>query len=689
MDKYTRERIENITETDFWSSFRRGVKAVCPAIEAGQAGDRVTAYTALQAYHAESLGAERAACLEKWGPACAHLEKSEVQKNREKADEVMRHNICGWHTHRIQFGPVIDFNADFGRSGQYGFHYLGWLYPLLQEYTFSGEEQYAREFLTIMGQYYDQRASLNWRIPNLHPVYYELGVAAKAPLLIAACSLLAPTSLPDAATYEGMMKLLLGFGRSLFRIQKNGYKSGNWQIVGARTLYALGCVFSEFREAAQWRRRAEQLLDDHLKRDFFSDGGHSERCWGYGWMSLNGMLNHYRDALRYGHLDKTRKTRWTRFLKRAFRWFAQSTAPGNQMLNYGDGHISSADPLLDAVGDVFPDLMKGSGIFGVDRSRSCCLSPSGYAFMRAGNGDGESPFMSINFGRYGGGHTHPDLLDFSLWCYGRPLIEEVGRFDSYDQPLDPFFRSPEAHNQIVLPHLWMKRQAHQGEDIHWHSTEQADFFSGVHYAYEQAAIRRQILFIKPEPGVGTDGILPDLPGCCWLIYDVITAKESIFQVQNILHAPRPLVTEGLARRIVGDPSCLILCGREGDIRRTTTDVDYSRDDRGSHPSPWDAERHRLTFWKWRDIGDSRPITFLTLLAPFRGEQVPQATIAEIELSDPSGEAGAFRITLDKRKFTAVFNPVLDPGVMAAVGQAPSVVAPLAVQLDSESWLTCP
>ncbi|NTV38000.1 MAG: hypothetical protein HGA82_02260, partial [Anaerolineales bacterium] len=70
----------------------------------------------------------------------------------------------------------------------------------------------------------------------------------------------------------------------------------------------------------------------------------------------------------------------------------------------------------------------------------------------------DSPFMSINFGHWGGGHTHDDLLDFSIWRYGQPLIEEVGRFGSYDNPLDPFFRSEEAHNQIVLQNIPMNRR---------------------------------------------------------------------------------------------------------------------------------------------------------------------------------------------------------------------------------------
>jgi len=686
MDSYTRERIENITEDDFWSSFDKKKIALCDAVANGVAGKKKQAYLLLRQYHADSLSCERDEWMSDWGNAVIDRESLGHLTNHEKAEAVMRHDICGWHTHRIQFASVIDFNADFGKTGQYGFHYLTWLAPVLREYTLSGDPKYARKFLEIIQHYYSQRTSLKWRIPHLHPVYYELGVAAKTPLLLSACAILSPCDIISSVQYEGMMKLLLGFARSLFRIQKCGYKTGNWQIVGARTLYWLGSAFSEFKESKLWRKRAESILDEHLKQDFFSDGGHSERCWGYGAMSLNGMFEHYRDACRYGRLVGVRKARWTRFLKCAFRWFAKSTAPGNLMLNYGDGHISSADDLIAKAEKIFPDFARAGGMLGVDRSESYFLKTSGYAFMRAGNGDGESPYISINWGKSGGWHTHSDLLDFSLWCYGKPLIEEVGRFGSYDNPLDHFFRSPEAHNQIVLPHLPMQRHSCGGENILWHTTEKADFFSGEHYAYKEAVVKRQILFVKPEPELVVDGKIPDSPTCCCLIYDVVTAEELSFQVQNVLHAPSLFKQNDCSRPIWlagNDDACIIACARNDDFRRVTTDVDYSCSE---HEHNTD-ERHRLTFWKWRDIGDNRPVTFVTLLVPCRAGNMPAIEINELAVDDCSGEAGAFDVSVDKIRFKAIFNPSREKSVSAVLDMDSD--ASMILKFDDGACVICP
>ena len=46
------------------------------------------------------------------------------------ADKVVHHNITGWGTVTIQHGAVVDFNADYGRNGKYGFHYWDWAKPL-------------------------------------------------------------------------------------------------------------------------------------------------------------------------------------------------------------------------------------------------------------------------------------------------------------------------------------------------------------------------------------------------------------------------------------------------------------------------------------------------------------------------------------------------------------------------------
>ena len=152
MDDFFKQRIETISEEDFWSSFLP-VKGLEPAIAAGKAGNRDLAYSLLGEYHRRTLAVEANAYRQR---IVAGVKAPDaLKKQREAADMTLRRDISGWASQRIQFGPVIDFNANFGRSGQYGFHYLGWLVPVLDQYVTSRETKYRDDFIAITKQYGD------------------------------------------------------------------------------------------------------------------------------------------------------------------------------------------------------------------------------------------------------------------------------------------------------------------------------------------------------------------------------------------------------------------------------------------------------------------------------------------------------------------------------------------------------
>ncbi len=664
MDDFFKQHILNISEEDFWSSLAP-VKGLERAVAAGRGGKRDLAYRLLGDYHKRTLAVEADAYRNRL--AGEENEPAALEKRRAAADRVLRREVEGWAGQVIKFGPVIDFNANFGRSGQYGFHYLGWLVPVLDEYVLSREPKYRDDFIAITKQYYDQRTGLILRFPTLHPVYYELGAWAKTEIFLPAYAVLAGEKALDATGREAMLKLLVGMARSLYRMQTE-YRPGNWQIVGATALYHTAVSFPEFKESEAWRQKALDLLKEHAEKDFFADGGHGERCWGYGHMSLGAMATFYRIAVRHKTLDTVADAYWRAFLKRGYQWFAASTSPGNFQLNYGDGHITPAAPDIAEALELFPELGKEPGLLGIDRSKSAILRPSGYAFMRTADA-ADSPFMSINFGNWGGGHTHQDLLDFSIWRFGQPLVEEVGRFGSYDNPLDPFFRSEEAHNQIILENIPMNRRDHRGQDVLWLSTEAADFFSAWHEAYPKARIQRQIVFVRPD---------------YWVIYDVVTADELIFQVSNVLHGVRPFrILDDSRARLEGTPSCLVIAANPGELRRLTTRVDYApKDFTGTDLYQMATERHRLTAMKWRDVGDPRPITFATLLIPFQGDEPPDIKIAPLAVAgDTAGQAGAYAVTWRGRTDTLVFNPA----AASLTVEGRSLAAPMAARIGG-NWV---
>jgi hypothetical protein len=639
--RYERSRIERISEEDFWSAWSRREPGIREAVALGRSARRGKAYPALAEFHRGSLAGEYAFVRE--AAAGRNAAPDAARQTSALADDVRRGRIRGWWSQVIDFGRRIDFNANFGQSGQYGFHYLGWLVPLIDRFLMEGRPADLDRIVEIVRQYYQQRTRIRRRIPGLNPVYYELGAYAKTEALLPAYLALIHRAKPGAGEIEPFLKLFLGFGRSLMRIQRSGYRPGNWQIVGCGSLFRLGAAFPELREAPAWRSRALELMEAHVKDDFFADGGHKERCWSYGWMSLRGVIGMYETGRRTGLLPARAQRRFIRTIRRAFRWFRRTLTPSGICPAYGDGDLTRAHDILAAAARYLPKAEAAAD----DRKASVCLKPSGYAIMRD-DGSRQSRYLNVNFGPTGGGHTHRDLLDFNVWAFGEPILEEVGRFDSYDHPLNPFFCSPEAHNQIVIDHHAMLRHLAEGNNVVWRSNSELDYFGAWHDAFRGGPghgapvvrVHRHILFRR---------------GGYWLIYDVIEpAKETILTVSSYLHSPRPFQVLGPGRaRVKGSPSCIIAFAQPEELKRLETGADVAAAEvTAARVYP---ERHFLRARTWAPNGYTGCLRLAMLIYPFRGRP-PRVGICPVRLPGSApGVAEAFRVVTPEGCDRVVFD----------------------------------
>ena len=645
-DKYYRTRILKISDDDFWGSLRKGVPGLSlPSPRRASAEEK---YRALAKYHGQELASELEYIETEVGKRLAGADA--VKQCRTRAAQVLRHEIRGWHSYTRKFGKTIDFNADFGRSGQYGFHYLGWLQPVVDLYILTGKPRYRNCLLDVVRQYYDQRIGIRRRTPSQCPIYYELGARAKTSVLLPAYLALASRCELAGSDIKRFMKLFLGFSRSLLRLQKTEFRHGNWQIVGVCALFRLARTFQEFREAERWRKTALAIQVEHARKDFFSDGGHYERCAGYGWMSLRGVIETYRLGLRLGGMDQRSARTLRRCIMRGFRWFAHIAIPATPGLvfpAFGDGDLSICEEVFAQAGEFFPpDPPSSNRLLGVDRSASVILRPSGYAVMRDSAGT-EGRYLNINFGRWGGWHTHSNLLDINIWAFGEPLIEEVGRFDSYDNPLNPFFRSARAHNQVEIEDRVMDRQSATGKNVQWVSNDIYDFFSATHQAYPGVEIRRNILFIK---GVG------------FVVYDLISATEYIFVACLHLHSPRPFKILRNGEAVTeGRPGCRVVCAEPDEISHFETAVDIAPKD-VTVPRLY-TPRYGLRVRKWRNVQDHRPITFATAFYPYRSKVSSVTFKRRKRARSGSQEDGKFILRTPEGTWGISFGP--QPGSPAA------------------------
>ncbi len=412
-----------------------------------------------------------------------------------RAEQILQNRITTWGDNVIEFGKKVDFNRDMGQSGKYGFHYWIWSRPLIMASVITGNEKYLAKFDQLFNRWYEQRNSITRGFPSLDVVYYELGLGMRNRMFIE--YYLLPYRLRSARSHARMLKTFLAAGRWLCALEKwEGYRAGNWQIHGAYMLLQLALVFPEFRESAEWHRIGLQRMMEHLDRDFFSDGGHSERSPGnytmatyQSYRNLSWLLSAYRveeDAARRIHAS----------MGRTLVWWKSILTPTGEIPAINDSH-----------GGLFPERIMRDGMefFGSD-TVACpyCTSrhmpESGFTVMRTDT-TRDALYLLLNYGPFAGFHTHYDLLDFELFAFGKALAVDAGIGLTYDDSLYPsWYRSSRAHNMVAVNDSSIEREGLQGENIRWGSTPSVDYFSGEENGYRRFGVRhrRQIAFIKPS-----------------------------------------------------------------------------------------------------------------------------------------------------------------------------------------------
>ncbi|MCK4624500.1 MAG: hypothetical protein KAV00_04260, partial [Phycisphaerae bacterium] len=146
---YLDKKIKHISNAELFRSMdltRPGLEDVSKAVKSR---DYKSAYRAWSAYWAKRYQVK---------PPLP--QKMSGKRLLERAAKIMRHEICGWGDVMIKHGPVVNFNANYGSAGKYGFHYWGWSQTLLQAYQATRDEKYLACFDELFNQWYEQRDSV-------------------------------------------------------------------------------------------------------------------------------------------------------------------------------------------------------------------------------------------------------------------------------------------------------------------------------------------------------------------------------------------------------------------------------------------------------------------------------------------------------------------------------------------------
>lgn len=260
----------------------------------------------------------------------------------------------------------------------------------------------------------------------------------------------------------------------------------NHLIAELTGLIVVGTAFPEFQDAAEWRETGLRMLVQQANEQVYPDGVHREQASGYHrfvteLLSLVVAWSHRGGMNREPVLEHT--------LERMLDYVQFSNAPDGTNPMWGDTDFGRTlglglnkdfwdfRPLLSVGAVLFKrqDWKYIAGRFdeeaywllgsdGLDQWQGLgTIEPkeTSRAFPQSGNyiiRDGWAPDSDIAFFRSGpfglGGedhcaHAHCDLLSFTLWIKGKPLLVDSGTY-IYHGPLRDYFRLSSAHNTVLI-----------------------------------------------------------------------------------------------------------------------------------------------------------------------------------------------------------------------------------------------
>ncbi len=585
---YMDTQIKHISDADLFAAIdleRPGLERVKAAVAAA---DYASAYAAWADY----WDAKDKLTLVQQGEGLQPLEEA-IAQGRGDADAIaaavaaaeplMRHEITGWGDVTHQHGDVIDFNHFYGTSGQYGFHYWYWSVPLFSAWYATGDEKYLEKFDLFFNQWYEQRDAVQGRIKDLDVIYYELGLGLRNRWFMQYYSF--PYTNRSVQTHERMLKTALGAARWLYELQARGYRGGNWQIMGSYGLTDIGVRLQEFKEAPEWIETGVARLAEHLERDFFADGCHSER------VPTSYMTIAYRDPrdvmvlLQAGGIESEITRQFGARLEKTLEWWMLAATPlgGLPALNDGSSRALPHAWLLEGA-EVYnrSDFRYVAEHLGMRQETaaeppaltSVNLEPSGVAVMRGG-WERDDAYMFLDYGTTNAGHTHRATHHFELYGNGAPLALDAGIGLTYDDPLHgPWYTQARAHNMLTVDDANIDKSTARGRDITWHSDDHLDLFSSTHDGYKAShgvIHTRTVAFLKPD---------------VFIVRDTCTAEREGQRLSWYFHSPTDLsvVRDGQVRSADGpgvllvDAEPVTLSGiREGQGRCSLSQLGGYRD----------------------------------------------------------------------------------------------------------------
>jgi len=363
---------------------------------------------------------------------------------------------------------------------------LQFVIELAKAYYLTGEEKYRLKTENLLGDWYEKnpyQTGIAWTSA------LEVGVRALALIWILYFYLGGEKQNPEILRI--ILKLLYLSGHYLNHHLSVYFSPYNHLIGETAALFAIGFLFPGFRNADHWARKALNILDDQVEKQFHPDGGTVEQATFYHHFTL-GFYLMAMSFLRHNGREPSQRMKGR--VEKALEFAMYLTRPDGTLPYIGDiddaRSIYFSNPTswdfrsYQCFGAVWfdrPDMKYMAGKWHEDAFwmlgqnerahfekleirppslRTVFLQDSGYYVLRSGYAaDDHFSFMDAGPLAHGvfkdetpsAAHGHADLLSVEIAPFGETLLIDPG-FSNYRGEYDwhTYFRSTAAHNTVVI-----------------------------------------------------------------------------------------------------------------------------------------------------------------------------------------------------------------------------------------------
>ncbi|MEZ5071332.1 MAG: alginate lyase family protein [Bacteroidales bacterium] len=362
----------------------------------------------------------------------------------------------------------------------------------------------------------------------------------------------------------------------------------NHQAHGALAMLYLGILFPRIPRAEGLVERGRQILEHHIARAFYEDGGNVEHMFGY--YPFEASI--FRDAHRLCTANGlTPPAGSLSLMEKMITYLTHIAQPDGTMPPVNDSYPMPVGPILHTLSAATglssrKAFAPGSRLFpdaqvGVMRSR-----PEKAGESPIGTDLPPSWYLLAHPAKTMGSHAHAGRLGFVAWYRDRPVCIESG-CTSYDDPLlVSWYRTSRAHNTVLIDglqdrptssdDLWVAGRETGNRITGWIEKENCRMVRMTSPAAEEA--NRGVEWVRSLALVQNDFLI---------VYDCFTAPEP-HEYEILLHLPPGDVTLDPVRksaRLAGTPALAIVPSRADQHEELTRTGGWIGIEGGNVPAP--------------------------------------------------------------------------------------------------------